>query len=145
MVAPHILVRLSESPITLEEAVAFVADPGAGAITSFVGTARTSSSVTGDRCVVRLEYEAYAEMAEEQMRKICGAQCAAHPIVRICLMHRVGTVAIGEPSIVVAVSAAHRAAAFEACRAAVEEVKENLTVWKKEVYDDGTAWVGAGA
>jgi molybdopterin synthase catalytic subunit len=141
----RILVCLSSLPLNAAQAAAFVADSGAGAVASFVGTARVSSSVTNHRRVVRLEYEAYPEMAEEQLLRISASVLDAHDILRIALMHRIGTVAIGEPSIVVAVSAAHRAAAFDACRAAVEAVKASLPVWKKEVYADGTAWVGAGA
>ncbi len=142
---PRLLRRISPTPISLDEAMRFVASPDAGGIASFVGTARTGSSISPDRAVIGLEYEAYVPMAEELLEAIAAEMFSVHAIDRIALMHRVGSVAIGEVAIVVAASARHRAPAFDACRAATEAIKARLPVWKKELYADGGAWIGSGA
>lgn len=139
------LVRISPTPLSLDEVVAFVTGPEAGGVATFIGTARTASSITPGKQVVRLEYEAYVPMAEALLHTISDTMLASHAIERIAIVHRTGTVAIGEPSILVAASARHRAPAFDACRAAVDAVKAQLPVWKKEVYADGGEWVGSGA
>jgi molybdopterin synthase catalytic subunit len=139
------LCRISSEAISSDEAVQFVAGPESGGVVTFVGTARSSSSVVADREVLRLEYEAYVPMAEAMLETIAEEMLVAHAISRIALIHRHGIVLIGEAAIVVAVSAPHRAAGFEACRAAVDEVKRRLPLWKKEIYVDGGEWIGPGA
>ena len=142
---PRVLSLISPTILSLDAAMRAVADPRAGGVATFVGTARATSSMHAEREVIRLEYEAYVPMAESLLDSIARAELRDHAIERIALMHRIGVVAIGEASIIVAVSAPHRAAAFDACRHAVEQVKSRLPVWKKEVYADGTEWVGTGA
>lgn len=142
---PRVLCRISPTTLSLDEAVRFVTGPATGGVATFVGTARTGSSVSPGREVVRLEYESYVPMAEAMLAAIAQEMFAAYAIDRIALLHRTGAVAIGDTAIIVAASARHRAPAFDACRAAVEAVKARLPVWKKEVYADGGAWVGSGA
>lgn len=133
---------LSEAPLSLERVVAEVASDDAGAIATFVGTTRAQSR---GRDVVRLEYEAYEGMAEAEMERIAAALRGRHDILSVAIHHRVGAVEIGEPSVVIAVSAAHRAAALEACRDAIDTLKQTVPLWKKELYVGGEEWIGQGS
>ena len=134
--------RLSEAPLSLERVAAEVASDDAGAIATFVGTTRSRSR---GRDVVRLEYEAYEGMAEAEMERIAAALRERHDIVDVAIHHRVGSVEIGETSVVIAVSAAHRAAALEACREAIDTLKQTVPLWKKELYVGGEQWIGQGS
>ena len=134
--------RLSEVPLSLDAAVREVASDGAGAIATFSGTTRAHAR---GRAVVRLEYEAYEGMAEETMAEIAGELKARYDLVEIAIHHRIGTVGIGETSVVIAVSAAHRGDALAACRDAIDTLKERVPLWKKELYEDGSAWIGSEA
>lgn len=116
-----------------------VADPGAGAICTFIGTTRENNA---GRKVIRLEYEAYEPMALSEMRKLAEEAGRRWSIVRIAITHRVGLVDIGETSVAIAVSAAHRGEAFEACRFAIDRLKEIVPIWKKEHFEGGEIWVG---
>lgn len=123
-----------------------VADPACGAIAVFTGTTRATNR---GRAVVRLDYEAFEAMTGPEMERIfarCRADVlAADPVAaraRMLVQHRVGTVPVGEPSVVIAVASPHRAAAFAACRYLIDELKASLPIWKKEVYEDGHAWIG---
>lgn len=116
-----------------------VAHPAAGAIVTFAGTTRRENA---GRRVIRLEYEAYEPMALAEMRKLAQAAGERWKIVRIAIQHRIGFVDVGETSVAIAVSAAHRAEAFEACRFAIDRLKEIVPVWKKEYFDGGEVWVG---
>jgi MoaE-MoaD fusion protein len=116
-----------------------VADPAAGAIVTFTGTTRRDNA---GRQVIRLEYEAYEPMALAEMRKLARQAGERWNIVRIAIQHRVGTVEIGETSVAIAVSAPHRAEAFEACRFAIDRLKEVVPIWKKEYFQGGEIWVG---
>ncbi len=116
-----------------------VAHPSAGAIVTFAGTTRNDNV---GRRVIRLEYEAYEPMALSEMRKLAREAGERWKIVRIAIQHRIGPVAIGETSVAIAVSAAHRAEAFEACRFAIDRLKEIVPIWKKEYFDGGEIWVG---
>jgi MoaE-MoaD fusion protein len=116
-----------------------VADPAAGAIVSFTGTTRRDNA---GRNVLRLEYEAYEPMALSEMRKLAGEAIERWKIVRIAIAHRVGVVEIGETSVAIAVSAAHRGEAFEACRFAIDRLKEVVPIWKKEHFEGGEIWIG---
>jgi len=116
-----------------------VADPAAGAIVTFTGTTRRDNA---GRQVIRLEYEAYEPMALAEMRKLARQAGERWNIVRIAIQHRVGTVEIGETSVAIAVSAPHRAEAFEACRFAIDRLKEVVPIWKKEYFEGGEIWVG---
>ena len=134
--------RLSDEPLSLEEVAREVASDGAGAIATFVGTTRAHSR---GREVIRLEYEAYEGMAEAEMERIAGVLRDRHDVIDVALHHRVGPVEIGETSVVIAVSAAHRAAAFDACREAIDTLKQTVPLWKKELYVGGEEWIGQGS
>jgi MoaE-MoaD fusion protein len=134
--------RITESPLSLEAAVAEVADDAAGGIATFTGTVRAESR---GRRVVKLEYEAYAEMAEDVMAKLAEELQARYDLHGIAIHHRVGAVEIGEASVVIAVSAAHRSDALSACRDAIDRLKETVPLWKKELYEGGEEWIGRGS
>ncbi len=116
-----------------------VADPAAGAIVSFTGTTRRDNA---GRVVLRLEYEAYEPMALSEMRKLAVEAGVRRKITRIAIAHRIGVVEIGETSVAIAVSAPHRAEAFEACRFAIDRLKEIVPIWKKEHFEGGEVWIG---
>ncbi|HNG90883.1 MAG TPA: molybdenum cofactor biosynthesis protein MoaE [Saprospiraceae bacterium] len=114
--------------------------PVSGGIDVFIGTVREA---TQGRQVLRLEFEAYERMALREMRHI-GEQAAERwPLHALALHHRTGVLHVGEVAVVIAVSAAHRAAAFEACRFAIDTLKQSVPIWKKEVFEDGEVWVSA--
>jgi molybdopterin synthase catalytic subunit/molybdopterin converting factor small subunit len=134
--------RLSEEPLSLEAVVSEVHDENAGAIATFVGTTRARSR---GRDVLHLEYEAYEGMAEGVMAELAAALKARHELCEVAIHHRVGRVEIGETSVVIAVSAPHRAAALNACHEAIDELKVTVPLWKKEVYEGGEEWIGRGS
>ena len=134
--------RLSEQPLSLERAVDEVRDDEAGAIATFTGTTRRSSR---GRTVTRLEYEAYEGMAENVMRGIAEDLRARYNVSGMAIHHRIGTVGVGETSVVIAVSAPHRADALAACRDAIDALKERVPLWKKEIYEGGEEWIGRGS
>jgi molybdopterin converting factor subunit 1 len=134
--------RLSDEPLSLEEVAREVASDGAGAHATIVGTTRAHSR---GREVIRLEYEAYEGMAEAEMERIAGVLRDRHDVIDVAIHHRVGPVEIGETSVVIAVSAAHRAAAFDACREAIDTLKQTVPLWKKELYVGGEEWIGQGS
>ena len=115
---------------------------GDGAVVTFVGTVRDN---TGGRKVVALEYEAYAEMAEAEMRRIGIDVMDKWKLHGIAMRHRTGKLGVGEISVVIATSSPHREAAFQACSEALDRLKETVPVWKKEYFEDGEVWVGQGA
>lgn len=128
-----------DRPIDEQAVARAVADPGAGGICTFSGVVRDNSR--GKR-VLYLEYEAYPEMAIKQMEAIAAEVRARWSIRQIAMVHRTGRLEIGEASVVIAVSSAHRGEAFEACRYAIDRLKQILPVWKKEVWEGGEYWVG---
>jgi molybdopterin synthase catalytic subunit/molybdopterin converting factor small subunit len=134
--------RISEAPLDLSAAVEEAASDEAGAVATFVGTVRRSSR---GRDVLYLEYEAFAEMAEPMLAQLANELIAKHGLCKVAIHHRVGRVEIGEASVVIAVSAAHRAAALEACREAIDTLKNTIPLWKKEVYAGGEEWIGKGS
>jgi MoaE-MoaD fusion protein len=134
--------RLSAEPLSLDAAVREVARDGAGAIATFTGTVRDRSR---DRNVIRLEYEAFEEMAEETMAALAAELKGRYTLCEIAIHHRTGTVEIGEPSVVVAVSAPHRADALAACKDAIDTLKQTVPLWKKELYEGGEEWIGQGS
>jgi molybdopterin synthase catalytic subunit/molybdopterin converting factor small subunit len=134
--------RLSADPLTVDAAVAEVRDEAAGAIATFVGTTRARSR---GREVVHLEYEAYEGMAEQVMAELATRLVERHELCKVAIHHRTGRVDIGETSVVIAVSAPHRAAALEACREAIDELKVSVPLWKKEKYVGGEEWIGQGS
>ncbi|MGH7863626.1 MAG: molybdenum cofactor biosynthesis protein [Candidatus Binataceae bacterium] len=132
-------ITITRGQIDVAELEREVADPRAGAIVTFVGTTRCENA---GRNVIRLEYEAYEPMALGEIRKIAREAGERWNIVRIAIRHRVGSVDIGETSVAIAVSAAHRAEAFEACRFAIDRLKLIVPIWKKEYFEGGEVWVG---
>ena len=138
-VSEPLLVRLSSEPLSVEDALAFVADPGAGGTCVFVGTVRDRSDA-GD--VTGLHYEAWGDLATERLREIAAQMLDRWPLRRVAILHRIGDLAVGDASVVVACSAPHRAEAFEACRHGIERLKEDVPIWKKEGLVSGDArWV----
>jgi MoaE-MoaD fusion protein len=134
--------RLAESPLDIAAVLREVEDPEAGAVASFVGTVRRRSR---GRDVQYLEYEAYEEMAEPMLAGLGDELTERHGLCAVAVHHRLGRVEIGEPSVVIAVSAAHRSAALDACREVIETLKTTIPLWKKEVYAGGEEWVGRGS
>ena len=133
---------LSEQPLLLEAVVEEVASEEAGAVATFVGTTRVHSR---GRTVTTLEYEAYEGMAERVMSEIADELTARYELCAIAIHHRIGRVAIGERSVVIAVSAPHRQDALAACKDAIDTLKERVPLWKKEVYVGGEEWIGRGS
>jgi molybdopterin synthase catalytic subunit len=133
------LLRVQAEPLSVDEALAAVADPGAGGTCVFVGTVRDRSDA-GD--VTGLEYEAWDELAVERLGELVDELFERWPVARAAIVHRTGVLGIGEASVVIAVSALHRAEAFEACRHAIERLKHDVPIWKKESLVVGEAhWV----
>jgi molybdopterin synthase catalytic subunit len=132
---------LSEA-LPTAEAVDFVHDPAAGGIDVFLGTTRAESKGDAGAELLALDYEAYPEMALQQMNALAGRARERWPVVKLVLLHRTGRVPLGQPSVLIAVSTPHRAASFEACRFLIDELKSDVAIWKKEVWADGAAtWV----
>ena len=131
--------RVSNKPIDLQELVNYASDPEAGAIATFIGTTRNNNE---GRKVIALDYDGYPEMAEKELARIGTDAKTKWPICRMAIVHRLGPVQITEASVIIAVSAGHRDAAFAACRFAIEEIKKTVPIWKKEVYEGGEVWIG---
>jgi molybdopterin synthase catalytic subunit/molybdopterin converting factor small subunit len=134
--------RLTAEPLSLDAAVEEVRRDAAGAVATFTGTVRNRSR---DRDVVSLEYEAYEGMAEQMMAELAAELARRYDVSEIAIHHRVGRVEIGEASVVIAVSAPHRADALAACKDAIDTLKQTVPLWKKEVYEGGEAWIGQGS
>ena len=134
--------RLSDEPLDPAAVIREVSDPQAGGIATFIGTTRVTSR---GRTVHYLDYEAYEGMAEQMMAELGEELKRKHELCEIAIAHRVGRVDIGEPSVVIAVSAPHRAAALAACKEAIDTLKETVPLWKKEVYEGGEEWIGRGS
>jgi molybdopterin synthase catalytic subunit/molybdopterin converting factor small subunit len=133
---------LSDEPLSLDRVVDEVRDEQAGAIATFTGTTRIQSR---GRTVTHLDYEAYEGMAERVMAEIAEGLQSRYDLSAVAIHHRVGRVGIGETSVVIAVSAPHRQDALGACKDAIDELKERVPLWKKEVYSDGEEWIGRGS
>jgi molybdopterin synthase catalytic subunit len=133
---------LSDEPLSLDRVVDEVRDERAGAIATFTGTTRIQSR---GRTVEHLDYEAYEGMAEEVMSEIADSLLARYELCAVAIHHRIGRVGIGDTSVVIAVSAPHRGDALAACKDAIDELKQRVPLWKKEVYDGGEEWIGQGS
>lgn len=133
--------RIGPEPLSVESPVREVEGTDCGAVVSFTGTVRSSNH---GKAVVRLEYEAYPEMALRIFGHI-AAQARERWGARISIHHRVGALQPGEISVVIAAAAPHRADAFDACRHAIESLKKDAPIWKREIYPDGSSWVGLGS
>ena len=135
--------RILDRPLDAAGCIASAGDDGSGALAVFIGTARNSSSAKPGEAVARLEYEAYAPMAEREMLAIAGECVERFGIANAIVHHRVGILSIGEAAVVVVVASSHRAAAFDGRRYIIEELKKRVPIWKKEVFNDGAEWVNA--
>lgn len=126
--------------ISIDEVMALVASPEAGGTVVFVGTVRSNSEEWGD--VEQLDYSIYREMAEPMLARVAEEAAERWPLNGVCILHRVGSLPVGEQTVVVACSAPHRGEAFEAARYGIDEVKRRVPVWKMEVGPDGQRWIG---
>lgn len=136
------LFRVSPDPIDPREAEGAVADPGSGAVVTFTGNVRDNAR---GESVSSLDYEAYAPAAEKMLERIADEIAERWGLRRVAIIHRVGSLQVGEASVVIAISSPHRDAAFDACRYAIERLKEIVPIWKKEHYAGGASWIGSEA
>ena len=132
------MIRLQEQAIRLEELIKAVREDRHGAVAIFLGTVRDHNI---GRKVLYLEYEAYRPMAVREMARIRNQALERFDVEGMAIAHRTGRVEIGEASVAVVVTSAHRAAAMEACRYAIDTLKETVPIWKKEFFEGGEAWV----
>jgi molybdopterin synthase catalytic subunit len=135
------LFRVVDRPLTLAEVVDAVSGPGQGGLVTFSGAVR---AVSKGKAVSHLEYEAYPPMAEKQMARIAEEARTKWPGTQVAIVHRVGRLEPGELAVVIAASAPHRKEAFLACEWAIDRLKEDVPIWKKETTSDGAVWVGLG-
>ena len=135
------MIRLTTEAIDYHEVTEHVRRPDCGGVVTFLGTVR---DMTDGRVTAALDYEAYPGMAEKKMAEIEAETRARWPVGGMMMVHRLGHLGVGEVSVAVAVSCPHRAQAFEACRYAIERLKQDAPIWKKELFEDGEQWVGLG-
>jgi molybdopterin synthase catalytic subunit len=134
------LAELRSEPLSVDEVRAAVSDPAAGGIALFAGAVRDADHGRG---VTRLSYTAHPTAAAE-LRGVAEKIAADHQVIALAAVHRVGDLDIGDLAVVVAVSCAHRAEAFEACRALIDRLKHEVPIWKHQLFDDGSSeWVGS--
>ncbi len=129
---------LTEEPLSLDRAFAYLRDGDVGGIVLFIGTVRR---VNEGRKVVRLDYEAQATLALNELEKIAKAMLERWPLNKVVLHHRIGSLSVGDLAVIVGASAGHRAEAFEACRYGIDTLKESVPIWKKEYGDEGGYWI----
>jgi molybdopterin synthase catalytic subunit len=134
--------HVTDQPINVHELADAVASPSAGAVATFAGQVRDNARGRG---VLVLEYEAYEEAAEKALAQIGAEIRERWDVEGVAITHRVGRLTVGEVSVGIAVSSAHRAEAFDACRHAIERIKQVVPIWKKEFYVDGASWIGSEA
>lgn len=141
--ATALLAEVSPAPIDTDALVTLVGSSAMGAVVTFSGVVRDHDT-PGRGAVVRLDYEAHPSAAEV-MRAVCDELAASHPESAIAAVHRIGSLTVGEPALVVAVASAHRGAAFDTASDAVDRIKALLPVWKHQIFTDGSdEWVGLG-
>jgi molybdopterin synthase catalytic subunit len=133
-------IEISASTLNITDCIDWVMSPQSGGIDVFIGTVRDS---TKGKNVMRLEFETYKSMAIKEMEKIADQAYQQWPVQKILIHHRVGVLQIGEIPVIIAVSAAHRDAAFEACRFLIDTLKQTVPIWKREIFEDGEVWVAA--
>jgi molybdopterin synthase catalytic subunit len=133
------MIEITDKPIDIDSVIRSVQDPSAGGVDIFIGTTRNQS---GGDTVLAMEYRAYVPMALKMMNALAGEVRTTWDVKQISMVHRTGRVGVGEPSVVIAVSAVHRKEAFEACRFLIDKLKESVPIWKKEVFGDREEWVG---
>ena len=136
----NIDIKISPSTLNVQDCVSCVTSPECGGIDVFIGTVRNA---TKGKAVVRLEFEAYEKMALNEMDKLAKQAFEKWPIQKVLIHHRTGVLQIGEIPVIIAVAAAHRDAAFDACRYLIDTLKQTVPIWKKEIFEDGEVWVAA--
>lgn len=134
------MIEITAIKIDREKVVNAACDLEAGAVCTFIGTAR---SKTSGKKVVRLEYECYEPMAISEINKIIEKAKGRWPILKVAISHRIGTLQIGDEAVVLAVSTPHRNESFEACQFIIDTLKQTVPIWKKEVFEGGEEWVSA--
>ena len=134
------MIQITDKPIEVEKVIAAAGNNGAGAVNVFIGTIRDTAF---EKKVVRLEYEAYEEMAISEAQKVVDEAKTRWTILGYAVSHRVGVLNPGEVAVVVAVATKHRKASFEACQFIIDTLKERVPIFKKEVYEDGSTWISA--
>jgi len=133
-------IKICDQALNASAAIKAITSTKSGGINVFIGTVR---SETNGKTVVRLEFDVYHTMAEKEIQKISNNMLKQWPLHNILIHHRTGVLEPGEMAVIIAVSAAHRDAAFEACRYAIDTLKKTVPIWKKEIFEDGEEWVGA--
>ena len=133
-------IKISASTLNISDCIDWVMSPQAGGIDVFIGTVRDA---TKGKQVLRLEFESYEVMAIKEMEKIAQQAFDGWPVQKILIHHRTGVLQIGEVPVIIAVAAAHRDAAFDACRYIIDTLKQTVPIWKKEFFEDGEVWVAA--
>jgi molybdopterin synthase catalytic subunit len=134
------LIAVREAELSVDEVLAAVADPGAGGVALFAGAVR---DIDHDRDVTALSYSAHPS-AEPELRRVAEVIAEKFPVLGIAAVHRVGDLEIGDLAVVVAVACPHRAEAFDACRALIDELKASVPIWKHQRFaDGGSEWVGS--
>ena len=136
----EIQLTISPKALDIQSCIEWVMSPQSGGIDVFIGTVRDS---TKGKRVVRLEFEAYEPMALKEMEKIAAQAIDKWPVQKLLIHHRTGVLEVGEVPVIIAVSCAHRDAAFEACRFVIDTLKQTVPIWKKEIFEDGEVWVAA--
>ena len=134
------MIKIIDKKIRVDELIQSVVDSRGGAIDVFIGTTRNNTS---GKAVVQLDFESYTPMAIKEFEKIVNRAREQWDILKYAIVHRIGTVPIGEEAVVIAVSTPHRDHAFKACRFIIDELKKTVPIWKKEVFEDGEVWVAA--
>ncbi len=136
---PRVQIEISEDPIGVDRVEKFLREAEGGAVSLFLGTTRR---FTGEKETVELAYEAAKHLAETEIARIVANASVRWPLLRVSVLHRVGTVPVGEVSVLIGVATAHRTESFSACRFLIDELKQHVPVWKKEIFADGsTEWV----
>jgi len=133
-------IEISDKPLDIQSCIDWVMSPQSGGIDVFIGTVRDA---TKDKAVIRLEFEAYKPMALKEMNRIAKQVFAKWTVQKLLIHHRTGVLQVGEVPVIIAVSCAHRDAAFEACRYVIDTLKQTVPIWKKEIFEDGEVWVAA--
>jgi len=134
------MIAITEEPINTQSVIDAVQANGAGAINVFIGTVRNQTQA---KPVIQLDFEAYDSMAVKKMQEIADQAAARWPIQKVAIVHRKGSLQIGEAAVVIAVSTPHRKASFEACEFIINTLKQVVPIWKKEKFEDGDVWVAA--
>lgn len=133
-------IKISSTSLNIQSCIDWVRSPECGGVNLFIGTVRNN---TNEKKVLQLEFESYEAMAISEMNKIAEDVLKKWSVQKILIHHRTGILQTGEVPVIIAVAAAHRDAAFNACRYAIDTLKQTVTIWKKEIFEDGEVWVAA--